>query len=89
MQIAYNKTNIKLNYLSCYVNFWIKDKTISFVNTVFDTNVTLTGELNDIKLLVDDLSKGVTTNKILIDLKSFSNDNEILYIHLLKEHIIE
>lgn len=89
MQMFYNKQNIKLNFLSCYVKYFRNDNNLYFVNTLFDTDLELNSTKENIDLLLLELQRGVTTKKLLSILKKFSNANEELYVHMLQQGIIE
>ena len=89
MQIPYNKKNIKLNYLNSYVKYFIDNDTIYFKNTLFNTELNLDGNEEDIKTLMKGLSNGISNKDLLLVLKKFNSDNETLYKYMLQNFIIE
>ena len=89
MQIPYNKKNIKLNYLNSYVKYFINNNTIYFKNTLFNTELNLNGNEEDIKTLMKGLSNGISNKDLLLVLKKFNSDNETLYKYMLQNFIIE
>ena len=89
MQIPYNKKNIKLNYLNSYVKYFIDNDTIYFKNTLFNTELNLNGNEEDIKTLMKGLSNGISNKDLLLVLKKFNSDNETLYKYMLQNFIIE
>ena len=89
MQVPYNKKNINLNYLNSYVKFFIEDNSIYFKNTLFNTEINLNGNKDDINDLMKGLCDGISNKDLLSILKRFNTDNETLYKYMLQNFIIE
>ena len=89
MQIVYNKKNINLNYLNCYVKFFIDENQLFLHNTIYDKKVVLTGSNKDLKKVLTVLHTGISESKFIKVLGNITSKPKDLYEYLLQNFIVE
>ncbi len=86
-QYRYNLDNIHKNYLASYANILLKGNELSFINTLTDRQVMLSGEKDSLQYLCLALERGVTDEELCTLLTAFHIEN--LMDILVAEGMIE
>jgi len=89
MQQYYNKENIGLNYLCCYVIISWESDGIKLINTALDTSLKFFNSTDIVKNLISDLQRGITYSSLIERLDNISDSAHELYEYMLQIGLLE
>ena len=89
MQQYYNKDNISLNYLCCYVIIIRESDGVKLINTILNTSLKFFNSTDIVENLISDLRRGISYNSLIERLDNFSDSAYELYEYMLQIGLLE
>jgi len=89
MQNYYNEKNVNYNYLCSYVKTFFDKEKIEFYNTLFNTSMSFSNSLINVREFFFKLQKGLTNEELIQILSNFTSTPEELFEYMIINGFIE